>query len=344
MESRSVSNIIYKCGLDALQDQGIDTEKLLQSCGLTRYEIEKKQGRISSDAHYRLLTAMSHYKPIMSENPLSESHFFNSLEQAYFLAPELIGLCLNERTLQSALKQFTDYRLAIGNCDDLTIKTGANQTAIEYRNLGPSSMEDHGSLGNIILICNLMKHYAPDIRMQVELAGNNIRYKSLLEHLSNHRCLFNRERNLIIIDNKQLQRTNALFNEGLNRLQVGYIKQLKTNILCSPSFSNTIKEMIHHIYFAKQASGLGDIINIICSELKVSRWTLNRRLKTESVNFSQLLNEVQTQIAIKLLRETSLSIQEISDFLFFSSHSAFSRFLKAQTHLSPIRYRDKHSS
>ncbi len=67
--------------------------------------------------------------------------------------------------------------------------------------------------------------------------------------------------------------------------------------------------------------------------------TLQRRLSSEGVSFSELLRDARQQRATQLLSESSLSMEQISATLGFSDAVAFSHAFKAWTGRSPQAWR-----
>lgn len=70
----------------------------------------------------------------------------------------------------------------------------------------------------------------------------------------------------------------------------------------------------------------------------VSR-TLRRKLATEGTSYKQILSEVRKQLAIKYLRETRVSVEDVAAALGFSDASSFRQAFKRWTDKAPSDYR-----
>ena len=80
--------------------------------------------------------------------------------------------------------------------------------------------------------------------------------------------------------------------------------------------------------------------DLIAGDLAMSNRTLQRKLKDEDVNFSDLLQDCRMRLAKKYLRQDGKSIVEVSYTLGFAEPSAFSRAFKRWTDQTPAQYRD----
>lgn len=72
--------------------------------------------------------------------------------------------------------------------------------------------------------------------------------------------------------------------------------------------------------------------------LGLSRSTFFRRLREKNTSFQKILNEVRTEIAVKYLRKTTLSIDQISDLIGFSEPTTFRSAFKKWTGQSASRF------
>lgn len=81
------------------------------------------------------------------------------------------------------------------------------------------------------------------------------------------------------------------------------------------------------------------LLERVCAELEVSRWTLHRRLGLEGTTLTALWARVRLREACRLLSDTGLPIGEVRARLGFRSKSSFTRFFERGTGVSPARYR-----
>ena len=78
-----------------------------------------------------------------------------------------------------------------------------------------------------------------------------------------------------------------------------------------------------------------------CRALKLSRRTLQRRLKAEKTSFQRILREVRAELAVNYLRDARLKSLEIAMLLGYSNISSFTTAFKSWYDMPPVEYRQK---
>lgn len=78
-----------------------------------------------------------------------------------------------------------------------------------------------------------------------------------------------------------------------------------------------------------------------CRALRLSRRTLQRRLKAEKTSFQKVLQEVREILAINYLGDERLKSLEIAMLLGYSNISSFTTAFKSWYDMPPAQYRQK---
>jgi len=78
-----------------------------------------------------------------------------------------------------------------------------------------------------------------------------------------------------------------------------------------------------------------------CRALKLSRRTLQRRLKAEKTSFQKVLQEVRAVLAINYLSDDRLKALEVAMLLGYSSISSFTTAFKSWYDVPPAEYRQR---
>ncbi|MEP4533206.1 MAG: helix-turn-helix domain-containing protein [Cyclobacteriaceae bacterium] len=100
---------------------------------------------------------------------------------------------------------------------------------------------------------------------------------------------------------------------------------------------------IHGLIQESLPSGIPSVIQV-AEHLGMSARTLKRRLSEKGMTFRDYVQEIQQEVAQKLIQNTSQSMGEIAFQTGFSEQSSFNRAFKRRTGLSPVDYRKNENS
>ena len=78
-----------------------------------------------------------------------------------------------------------------------------------------------------------------------------------------------------------------------------------------------------------------------CRRLRLSRRTLQRRLKAEKTSFQKVLQEVRAVLAVSYLSDDRLKSLEIAMLLGYSNISTFTTAFKSWYNIPPAEYRQR---
>lgn len=79
----------------------------------------------------------------------------------------------------------------------------------------------------------------------------------------------------------------------------------------------------------------------VAKALNMSERSLRRRLQEEGTGFKSLVDELRGQVAIKYIRETDLSVEDIAFALGFCDASSFRHAFRRWTNSAPLEYRKR---
>jgi len=78
-----------------------------------------------------------------------------------------------------------------------------------------------------------------------------------------------------------------------------------------------------------------------CRALRLSRRTLQRRLKAERTSYQKILTEVRAVLALNYLQDARLKLLEVAMLLGYSNISSFTTAFKSWYDMPPAKYRQK---
>lgn len=129
--------------------------------------------------------------------------------------------------------------------------------------------------------------------------------------------------------NKHLSSSNPLMSQVHDQIMVKYLAGID---------SDDIVEQVKAIIIEQLPDGR--VTDAKTAEsLYMSSRTLQRRLQSTGTSFKAILTEVRQELALKYIRDSRLTLTELSFQLGFSEMSAFSRAFKQWTGESPRGYR-----
>jgi AraC-like DNA-binding protein len=111
-----------------------------------------------------------------------------------------------------------------------------------------------------------------------------------------------------------------------------YLKSLNNGDNIAAQLKNMLADLM--------ASGEANA-DAACRALKLSRRTLQRRLKAERTSFQKVLQEVRRELSIRYLSDSRLKALEVAMLLGYSNISSFTTAFKSWYDMPPAEYRQK---
>jgi AraC-like DNA-binding protein len=145
--------------------------------------------------------------------------------------------------------------------------------------------------------------------------------------------LYGQPENKLVFDVKWLNGTPNLGNE----VTFSEVFQLCDKLLKELKLSSGLTGKVREIFLA--CMGQPTSCDLIAGRLKMSSRTLRRKLEQEGTSFRELIDELRAHAAIKYVRDTDLTIEDIAYALGFSDAAAFRHAFRRWTKSAPNEYR-----
>jgi AraC-like DNA-binding protein len=146
------------------------------------------------------------------------------------------------------------------------------------------------------------------------------------------RVRFARDFNGIACSTSDLDRTIPASDPALAR----YARQHLEALLARPNASTADK--VRELVWLQLASGRC-AVELVADQLGMDRRALHRRLATEQLTFSAIVEAVRTEIVTRTLPSRERTLGSIADMAGFASLSAFSRWFHGRFGVSPTAWR-----
>ncbi len=145
--------------------------------------------------------------------------------------------------------------------------------------------------------------------------------------------LYGQPENKLVFDVNWLNGTPNLGNE----VTFSEVSQLCGRLLSELKLSTGLAGKVREIFLA--GMGQHTSFDLVAERLRMSPRTLRRKLEQEGTSFRELIDELRAHAAIKYVRDTDLTIEDIAFALGFSDAAAFRHAFRRWTKSAPHEYR-----
>jgi AraC-like DNA-binding protein len=129
---------------------------------------------------------------------------------------------------------------------------------------------------------------------------------------------------------------NAPPNFG-NEVTYSEVLQLCGKLLSELKLNTGVAGEVREIFLS--CLGQPTSFELVAERLRMSPRTLRRKLEQEGTSFRELIDELRAHAAIKYVRDTDLTIEDVAYALGFSDAAAFRRAFRRWTKSAPHEYR-----
>ncbi len=145
--------------------------------------------------------------------------------------------------------------------------------------------------------------------------------------------LFGHTENVLVLDKQWLDGPAELGNEITYREVLRLCDRLLEEMQIKIGIAGRVREVL----LTNQAQPTS--FNAVARRLKMSARTLKRRLREESTSYRKIVDELRTQLAIKYLRDTEITLEDIASSLGFRDATNFQHAFRRWTKKTPGEFR-----
>jgi len=184
------------------------------------------------------------------------------------------------------------------------------------------------------LLCVHRDVMGPDFRLtQVQL--NAQRPSGAARHAEQFGCevLYEQPQNRLLFPAEWLHRKPALGNS----VTYAHITEICNTLLAELKENTGVAGRARQVPLANL--GAPPDISALAGQLGLSPRTLRRRLQEQNLSYRELIDDLRAQTAIRYLRDTRLTVENISFFLGYSDPAAFRHAFNRWTKTTPNAFR-----
>lgn len=178
---------------------------------------------------------------------------------------------------------------------------------------------------------------APFVRA-VEVTHADPGYRDEYDRILGAPTTFLASRNALLVEEEWLARQIPAQRPYVFNLLSARADDLLGSLDSAMTVRGRVESVLAPILHTKDAR-----IEFVARKMGVSRWTLSRRLKAESVTFEGVLDDLRRKMAMHYLSAEKASVREAAFRVGFSEPAAFSRAFKRWTGARPSQTRDRGS-
>ena len=146
--------------------------------------------------------------------------------------------------------------------------------------------------------------------------------------------VFNAADNSMHFNNMDIDIPTLKADKGIQQFLVERMEEEKIGIEVN---ADRLLTDVHNLVKEALPSGIPSVLQV-ANYLGMSARTLNRRLSEKGLNFRELVQKIQREFSIELIRNSGQSMSEIAFQTGFSEQSAFNRAFKRWTGQSPVEF------
>ena len=257
-----------------------------------------------------------------------------SKQDIHFLG--IIGYLMEQsKDVLDALNALSQH-LSIHTPTPVTIEDYGQLTGINFINILPLSRQSYSNEMAMAQAMVIMK----------TLCGNQFKPKSvhfnharksdstIYERIFRSPVHFEQSKTELIFDselnNQPILRADPLLKEILTR----QIEQIKTDE--SMDIRSQVEPLIRRSLQSQRYQ-----IDRVAKHLFLHPRTLQRKLKDAGMNYSKIVEDIRKDVATERLKNSNITIMQLSDYLGYNDNTAFTRAFKKWFGETPVQWRKK---
>lgn len=334
MSSPTVSREFAQAVFDYLAELGFDADTVLATAGISSARL-LASGRVPLALYEQLFEA---------GEVLTRDHCFglNMGARPYPRSWGLVShLAVSAPDATTAATSLMDYsELQLNFLRFVLCETDDGRIALEMHHEGPRPPHRHvveHLLANIAVLASTQIGYAVPT-LYIELAHDDAVSARHLARLIHAEVTTGADAYRFAAAPEFLDQ-NALYGEAdLHRITRELARERLMKLRGEDRFLNAVREIVLDLLPA----GLPKVEEV-AARLDLSSRTLQRRLGERNLRFQKILDEVRGELAVQLIRDYTLSLNEVAQYLGFNDQSAFQHAFRRWQGVTPGRYRRQHA-
>lgn len=307
-----------------MQSIGIDLNETLQKAGVSQV-LWKETVDLNSSEYWRLMDELDNELSDQEIINLSDIKRMNAFMPAFFAA-------LTAKNGLEAINRLAQYKSLVGPVK-LTVTDNKDSTIVNISGIDLTVEPPRFTvLTEQLMMVSLLRTGTAQEIVPLKVGSS---YDYSPETLQNFgQTASNSKTNLIVFNNDDLQTSFISSNNVMWEFIRPELDRRKLEIESNKSLDDNLQALL----MKKIPSGEFGIEEIAQS-MNISRRTLQRNLKNLHTTFNEQVKYARQSLINPLMKDSNLSLIEISYLLGYGDPESFSRAFKSWYHQSPSLYR-----
>jgi AraC-like DNA-binding protein len=326
-----VSAIQARALLEAVENAGVPMGPLLARAGLAAGAFADPYGAMTVAGLDRLMCLAVE----MTGDPAFGLHWG---ERSPMFRFEVVGLVVSQApNLREGLGALLRCQAILGDHREFTLEETAFRVTLRVHPLAITATAarvrtELGFAGLLRLLAYAGANRERDVK-RIDFAYERPHWTADHERVFGAGCRFRQRVSCIELDRAWLDRPLPNANPELHRVIIAEAERVLGRVNSANTFAEQLRRQVR--------ASLPELPSMdeVARTTGMSERSLRRRLAGEGTSYSELLQEIQCDVAESLLRDRSRSIQQVAAETGFQSVTSFHRAFKRRTGMSPAVYR-----
>lgn len=313
---------------------GANPAALARESGIDPASLEDQDNRIPFANYVALMRAAK----VMTGDPALALHYGEAVNLAEI---SILGLiCHASETMIDAFAQMNRYGRLVVEAEHLDaedrfqlLRREGGLWLVDNRRI-PPDFPELVETTFALMVCGTRPFGDTPFVKAVHVTHRDPGYSAEYKRILGAPIFFDRDWNAMLIDEAWLTHRVSLQPTYVFGILSDHADALVREMERSKGFKGRVETLLAPVLHTGEAS-----MDWTAQRLGISRQTLFRRLKAESVTFEMILDDLRRTLALHYLEGGKVSVNETAYLVGFSDPRAFSRAFKRWTLKTPGQYR-----
>ncbi|MFC4347265.1 AraC family transcriptional regulator [Kordiimonas lipolytica] len=300
-----------------LKENDIDADQLMAEVGISKHDVDLTNGEIPLKGWMNFMEKAA----VNAGNPLL------GVDLARTAGPETLGavgfLFLSSPTIHEAFLNMCHYMNLLQGVTNAHLVIDDYETAWVYQIMHVDELKCIQDVEfSLTLTKRMIKIFAED---KIDVLSVNFRHSPQMDRREYEKRIkvpvhFNQEVNSVVIPTQHLNMTGKILDSSLAPILKAYLDEEQASF----NKIKTLSDQVRYVLYGQRIP-LPITAKKVARHVGLSEASLYRKLKSEGVRFSDLLEERNFGLAKEYLSTSDMTVTQVAHIIGFADSSSFCR-------------------